>query len=135
MLFRSTGDGRGKNLGYPTANIELSNKKKLLPGNGIYVVSVHWRRQSFYGMASIGVRPTFVDHGARTLEVHVLDFHGDLYGQEVEIELLQRLRDEIKFDSAKELIAQMDRDREQTLRVVEEHTKILAGPNSKRIVG
>ena len=86
-------------------------------------------------MASIGVRPTFGESGKRTVEVHILDFDGDLYGRELEMQVFQKLRDERKFDSVRELIVQMDGDKEQSLRLIDERTKILAGPSSKRNVG
>ena len=129
------GDGRGKELGYPTANLDLSDPNKVVPGNGIYFVGARWERLSYYGMASIGVRPTFGESGKRTVEVHILDFDGDLYGRELEMQVFQKLRDERKFDSVRELIVQMDGDKEQSLRLIDERTKILAGPSSKRNVG
>jgi riboflavin kinase/FMN adenylyltransferase len=110
------GDQRGRELGYPTANMRF-DKPVALPENGIYAVRVSWgsddpldpheRRD---GVASLGVRPTFDEGGARILEVHLFEFDGDLYGQRLRIEFVRRLRGEKKFSSAETLIKQMDRD-------------------------
>jgi len=109
------GDGRGRQLGYPTANLRSAEPDKLIPQNGIYFVRVPMGNEQRYGMTSIGVRPTFYAAGERTVEVNILDFDGDLYDQTVEIEFLERLRDEEKFGSADELIRQMDRDKQASL--------------------
>jgi riboflavin kinase/FMN adenylyltransferase len=127
------GNARGKSLGYPTANIELPVRSKLTPQNGIYFVKVSWGGGSFYGMTSIGVRPTFEPLGSRTIEAYILDFRGDLYGKELEVQFLRRLRDEKKFDSVQELINQMDRDKAQSLALAEEYSKILTGLQQKRV--
>ena len=107
-----TGDRRGRLLGYPTANIELDSPKKLVPDNGIYFVVVRLGTEKYFGMASIGVRPTFQSTGTRTMEVHILDFDKDIYGNEIRIGFLRRMRSEFKFDSAEQLIQQMHKDRE-----------------------
>lgn len=110
------GDKRGAALGYPTANIQPSDHQKLVPENGIYVVSVAGGPLgSRHGLASIGVRPTFHEDGPRTLEVYVLDHSGDLYGQTLKVGFLHRLRGEEKFGSTNELIRQMDKDKEDAL--------------------
>ena len=106
------GDGRGRLLGYPTANLELDSQKKLIPGNGIYFVKVDVGPDTHFGMASIGVRPTFQSTGRRTIEVYIHDFDRDIYGCDLAIRFLQRMRDELKFDSAEQLIQQMHKDKE-----------------------
>jgi riboflavin kinase / FMN adenylyltransferase len=111
------GDRRGHLLGYPTANIELNNVRKLVPKNGIYFVRVALRNVKYFGMASIGERPTFHSDGKRTIEVNILNFNQDIYGSEIQIELLKRLRDEIKYDSAEKLIEQMNLDKEICLQL------------------
>jgi riboflavin kinase/FMN adenylyltransferase len=108
------GDGRGRLLGYPTANLELDSLKKLIPGNGIYFVKVDVGTEMYFGMTSIGVRPTFQSTGRRTIEVNILDFDKDIYGYELTISFLRRMRDEFKFDSAEQLIQQMDKDKEMS---------------------
>ena len=104
------GDGRGRKLGYPTANIHMSSSRKLIPSNGIYVANVDIGGSLHFGMVSIGVRPTFFEQGARTIEVNLLDFDGDLYGRTISVQFLKRLRDERKFESAEHLIEQMRKD-------------------------
>ncbi|MBI4428049.1 MAG: bifunctional riboflavin kinase/FAD synthetase [Ignavibacteriales bacterium] len=114
------GDGRGKELGYPTANIRPNSSKKLIPRNGIYFVRVEGVSKKCFGMTSIGVRPTFHSDGERVVEVNILDFEGDLYDREIELHFLRRLRDELKFDSAAALIQQMDKDKEASLKLQRE---------------
>jgi len=106
------GDGRGRLLGYPTANIELDSQKKLIPDNGIYFVKVHIGTDMYFGMASIGVRPTFHTTDKRTIEVNILDFDKDIYGCDLQIGFLRRMRSEFKFDTAEQLIQQMHKDKE-----------------------
>ncbi|MGD1045557.1 MAG: bifunctional riboflavin kinase/FAD synthetase [Bacteroidota bacterium] len=106
------GDGRGRLLGYPTANIELDSQKKLIPDNGIYFVKVDVGIDKYFGMASIGVRPTFHSTGKRTIEVNILDFNEDVYGSDIQIGFLRRMRNEFKYDSAEQLIQQMHKDKE-----------------------
>ncbi len=112
------GDGRGRTLGYPTANIRPSSDRKLIPANGIYFVQVKLHGGGYFGMLSIGVRPTFTSRGRRTVEVNILDFQEDIYGKPIEIVFLKRLRDELKFASAQELIEQMHRDKEESLKLI-----------------
>ncbi len=110
------GDKRGAGLGYPTANIELSDQTKLVPQNGIYIVTVEGDAVGrHHGLASIGVRPTFHDAGPRTIEVYILGYEGDLYGSELRIGFLSRLRGEEKFRSREDLISQMNKDKEDAL--------------------
>jgi riboflavin kinase / FMN adenylyltransferase len=106
------GDRRGRSLGYPTVNIEPSILRKVIPKDGIYFVQVHIAAARYFGMASIGVRPTFKTDGKRTIEVNILDFDKDIYGYDLRIDFLRRLRDEIKFQSADELVRQMQKDEE-----------------------
>ena len=73
---------------------------------------VHVNDNHYFGMASIGVRPTFQTDGKRIIEVNILDFNQDIYGCDIQINFLRRLRDELKFDSADQLIQQMHRDKE-----------------------
>ena len=83
-----------------------------MPDNGIYFVNVHVGTEKYFGMASIGVRPTFQTTGTRTIEVHILDFDKDIYENKIRIGFLRRLRSEFKYDSAEQLIQQMHKDRE-----------------------
>jgi len=107
----SKGDSRGKTLGFPTANI-VPEQGQALPADGVYAVRVHVDGRTYHAVANIGLRPTFGSE-ERLLETHLLGFNGDLYGQEIEIEFIDRLRDEIRFPDAEELKSQMARDAER----------------------
>lgn len=105
------GDARGREIGYPTANLQLSDSRKIVPADGVYAVLVSGPSFSRRpGMMNIGVRPT-VDGRYRVLEVHVIDFDGDLYGQQLNVEFVARIRDERRFASIEELAKQLSRDR------------------------
>ncbi|HUY53778.1 MAG TPA: riboflavin biosynthesis protein RibF [Candidatus Nanopelagicaceae bacterium] len=106
------GDGRGRQLGFPTANLRLL-PAQLLPPDGVYVMRLEVRgRGPLPAVGSIGTRPQF-GPGERKFEVHVLEQPGDLYGREVEVEVLHWLRTQAVFASPQELVAQMERDRAQ----------------------
>lgn len=105
------GDGRGKMLGYPTANLRLVDERLLIPAFGVYIVEIQVEGPKFMGLASIGVRPTFEDGGAPIVEVWISDFDRDIYGKRIRVGFIHRLREERKFDSADQLIAQMDEDK------------------------
>ncbi len=101
------GEKRGRDLGYPTANIRLDKNCGLR--HGIYAVRVGRGTERFDGVASFGRRPTF-DNGAPLLEVFLFDFKGDLYGQLLDVAFISFIRDELKFDGLEPLIRQMDDD-------------------------
>ncbi len=94
------GDGRGRKLGFPTAN--LVTQKEILPRDGVYAVKVKWREANYDGVINIGCRPTFAP-SAPTLEIHLLDFQADLYGERLRIYFVDRLRDEERFPSVEAL--------------------------------
>ena len=107
------GDQRGKTLGFPTANL-VPDPEQALPPNGVYTTRAFVNETAYPAVTNIGVRPTF-DDGKRVVEVHILDFEErELYGHEIRIELVHRLRGEVRFSGADELKAQMQRDVEQT---------------------
>lgn len=112
------GDKRGRALGYPTANIELDSTEKLLPLIGIYAVKVRMSGLTFNGLLSIGRRPTFYEDGEVVSEVYIYDFDKQIYGEKISILLVERLRGEEKFDSTDELIAQMNQDKENGIKVL-----------------
>lgn len=113
------GDRRGRTLGFPTANIAPSFARKMIPRSGIYMVGVDiGDRKERFGLASIGVRPTFHTDGPRTIEVYILDFDQDIYGRTITTTFLDRLRDEERFDSVDALVEQMERDKEQAVAYV-----------------
>jgi len=101
------GMSRGRTLGFPTANIRPD--KSLLPAYGVYAVQVHLGTQAYPGVANIGDNPTFGDEGV-SLEVFIFDFQGDIYGSELMVEFIERLRDEIRFENKGQLIAQIEKD-------------------------
>jgi riboflavin kinase/FMN adenylyltransferase len=104
------GDGRGHKIGFPTANVQLP-PKRLLPANGVYVCRVTVSGGSYTGVANIGVRPTFIDQPTNPVfEIHLLDFSGDLYGSELSVSFLRRLREEKKFFSVNQLVQQIELD-------------------------
>jgi riboflavin kinase/FMN adenylyltransferase len=107
------GARRGHALGFPTANLEISDE--LYPQKGVYAVEVVWNRQSFGGVANIGTNPTFAPSKAEgkeplSLEVYILDFSRDIYGEEIQVNFKRRIRDEVRFESPSHLIDQIDQD-------------------------
>jgi riboflavin kinase/FMN adenylyltransferase len=109
------GDGRGRTLGIPTANVQPTDVNKLLPANGVYVVSAIIDGVEVVGMANIGVRPTFTAETTPTLEVHVLQFDNDIYDTMLDVKFHKRLRNEQKFESREEFLAQLETDKQQTI--------------------
>ena len=110
--FRGTvtrGSQRGRDLGYPTLNIELPWPRKLLPPNGVYAVRAHTSRGMIDGMMNLGGRPTFGEFD-RHLEVHLFEASGDWYGESVSVDVIHRLRDTTRFPSIEALVAQLARD-------------------------
>jgi len=105
------GAGRGRTIGIPTINLAAPDARKLLPPDGVYAVWVWWRGTRYGGMMNQGPRPTFAEQG-RTLEVHLFDFAGELYGETVRVEWVERLRDVQAFPSREALVAQLERDRQ-----------------------
>lgn len=101
------GHGRGRDLGFPTANI--SSRTEVLPLDGIYATLFQLGQKQFLSVSSIGVNPTFGE-GPRTIESFILDFNGDLYGESVRLSFVKRIREEKKFASIGELVAQMRKD-------------------------
>ena len=108
------GDGRGRSIGYPTANVDVQNPNKVIPRRGVYAVRVHevGDTQVFDAMMNVGVRPTFGEskQPKQWLEVHVFDYTGDLYGKELQIDFVKRMRDEEKFNSIDALKKQLSKD-------------------------
>jgi riboflavin kinase/FMN adenylyltransferase len=108
------GRGMGMQLGYPTANIKTGNIHKLLPVNGVYIVYSFINGTKYWGIANIGVRPTLTNDTKPTLEVYYLDFNDDLYNQELEVNLVDYIRNEKKFDNTDELVEQIKKDEKFT---------------------
>lgn len=110
------GEGRGKKLKFPTANLQITNDYKLFPKEGVYAVDCVIHDKIFRGMSNIGTKPTFGGI-QKTVEIHILDFEDDIYGEKIEVQFIQRLRDEIKFNNEKELIDQLTIDRNKCIQI------------------
>lgn len=104
------GAGIGRQLGFPTANIELDNAMKLLPQDGVYEVEISIRGESYEGVMNIGVKPTIAKDLRRTIEVYIIDFNGDIYGEKAEVKVMRRLRGELNFDNINALKFQIEVD-------------------------
>lgn len=108
-----TGEKRGRTIGFPTANLSVSSEYAF-PKKGVYAVKVIHKDKTFNGILNIGFKPTFHDHLPEpSIEVHILDFDQDIYGEQLTIEWHKRLRDEKKFNSVDELIAQIHKDKQE----------------------
>jgi riboflavin kinase / FMN adenylyltransferase len=106
-----SGNKVGRNLGYPTANVQPLDEHKLLPQDGVYIAKATLSGNTFFGMVNIGVRPTMNESRTRkTIEIHLFNFHGDIYGQDVRLYFLKRTRDEIKFENIEKLREQLKKD-------------------------
>ena len=103
------GDKRGRELSYPTANIDLQNQHKIVPKQGVYLVKSKLKGRVVYGMMNIGTKPTF-NAAMPSIEVHFFDWNGNLYGQAVQVELLKWVREERKFNTVEELQTQIQAD-------------------------
>ena len=102
----------GRKLGFPTANIQVDEPFKIIPGIGVYAVWVYLNGLRYKGMLYIGNRPTLDNGDNITLEVNILNFSGDIYNNEITVQFINHVRGDIKFNSLDELIAQLRRDRE-----------------------
>lgn len=105
----------GRTIGYPTANITVNDKYKLIPAIGVYAVKVKYGNQFFYGMLSIGKNPTVTENGPVTIEVNIFDFNHEIYHKEITIYFYKKLRNEEKYNSLDELKLQLALDKEQAL--------------------
>ncbi|QQU03246.1 bifunctional riboflavin kinase/FAD synthetase [Myroides odoratus] len=112
----------GRTLGFPTANFEISESYKMIPQNGIYVVESEIEGEQVKGMMSIGINPTFVNH-PHTIEVNFLDWSGDLYNKTLKVRILDRIRDEQKFNSLEELITCLKQDELATRAYFDRHVE------------
>jgi len=114
------GDGRGKTINVPTANIAYS-REKMIPAKGIYACWAYLNGQRHRAAINIGTNPTFTpDKKTPNVEAHLLDFRRDIYGEDVRLEFVARLRDELKFDLVDVLVAQIWKDVEDTRRILQE---------------
>ena len=115
------GKQMGRKLGFPTANIEASDKHKIIPGYGVYAVKVELNGVDYNGMLNIGTRPTFNNNADnRSIEVNIFDFEGDIYGKEITLEFVGKIRDEQKFENIEMLVNQLVKDKVNALSVLAE---------------
>lgn len=112
------GDQRGKPIGFPTANLKPEHENKVIPKNGVYAVKVRVEGDWHGGMMNIGVRPTF-EGQERTLEVNIFDFDKDIYGQTIQVRFIDRIRDEMKFEGIEDLKSQLNKDKKETLKLID----------------
>ena len=110
-----SGDRKGRTMGFPTANLQLYEPLKLLPGDGVYEVDVETTGRRLRGMCNIGVRPTVSAGNHRTIETHILDFDEEIYGLDLRLSFRRKIRDERKFSSLDELRAQLERDKKAVI--------------------
>ena len=113
------GNRLGRTIGFPTANMQLYEPLKLIPGNGVYFVRVRTVGRELYGMCNIGYKPTVSEGHARTIETNIFDFDEDIYGLDLEITFISRIREEVRFESIEELKRQLERDRNTCLTILE----------------
>ncbi|MGM9736443.1 MAG: riboflavin biosynthesis protein RibF [Candidatus Cryptobacteroides sp.] len=105
------GNHMGRTIGFPTANMQLYEPLKLVPGNGVYSVEVNTLGRTFKGMCNIGCRPTLGEGNARTIETNIFDFDEDIYGLDLELTFIAKIRDEMRFGSLEALAVQLTSDR------------------------
>ena len=115
------GDQIGATLGYPTANLKIEHNYKIIPPNGVYAVKVNVLQKYYFGMLNIGERPTVTSNGEKRIEVHLLDFKKDLYGEKLKVDVIDYIRPEISFDSKMDLVNQIVED--------EKNCRYILGPS------
>ncbi|MBA7503020.1 Bifunctional riboflavin kinase/FMN adenylyltransferase [subsurface metagenome] len=116
-----TGDKRGHALEFPTANLDIGSQQ-VLPGNGVYASIAHADGKQFASATNIGIRPTF-GQGGKTVETYLIDYHSELYGKELKVEFIHKIRDEQRFTSPQELKSQIEKDVEKARKIVDKEMK------------
>jgi len=112
----------GRKLGFPTANIEASDKYKIIPGYGVYAVLVEIENKQYKGMLNIGTRPTFNNNADnRSIEVNIFDFSGDMYGDAVTLIFIDKIREEQKFAGIDALVEQLKSDKQVALQLLTDY--------------
>lgn len=109
------GNRIGRTLGFPTANMQLYEPLKLVPGRGVYLVGVETLGRRYMGMCNIGCRPTVKENGATTIETHIFDFDEDIYGLDIKVEFHSKIRDEVRFPDMSALRTRLALDKELCL--------------------
>lgn len=114
-----SGKQLGRKLGFPTANIEASDKYKIIPGYGVYAVYADFEGKTYKGMLNIGMRPTFNKNADnRSIEVHIFDFEEDIYGREITLNFIAKIREEQKFAGIESLVNQLNEDKITALKLL-----------------
>ena len=113
------GNGIGKTIGTPTANIKLNSNEKIIPLDGVYAVVCQIKDANYKGIMNIGFKPTVDEGQKRTVEIHLFDYEKDTYGQDLRTKVIERIRDEVKFNSLKELKSQILKDNEKAKIILE----------------
>ncbi len=106
------GNRLGRTIGFPTANMQMYEPLKLVPGNGVYFVKVETLGRQLWGMCNVGCRPTVSSSNHRTIETHIFDFDEDIYGLDIKVTFVEKIRDEVKFDSLEALRNQLTIDKD-----------------------
>ncbi len=117
------GQAIGKEIGFPTANLDIKDPNKLIPGDGIYAVYAHHNGQRYDGMLYLGRRPTLDNHNNYVCEVNIFDFDKDIYGEQLRIDFVRRIRDDEKFPGLEQLKQQLIQDKANALAVLGEETQ------------
>ena len=113
------GNGIGKTIGTATANIKLNSNEKIIPLDGVYAVVCQIKDANYKGIMNIGFKPTVDEGQKRTVEIHLFDYEKDIYGQDLRTKVIERIRDEVKFNSLKELKSQILKDNEKAKIILE----------------
>ncbi len=111
------GDGIGKTIGYATANIISTEKSKIIPGDGVYAAQVNIENRNYSGMVNIGFRPT-VNGKDRRIELHIFNFNNNIYGKNLRIIFVSKIREEIMFDNIKDLKIQLEKDEIESIKLL-----------------
>ena len=114
------GDELGRKIGYPTANLNIFEKYKLKPQNGVYLARTKLKKQTYFGMMNIGIRPT-ISAKNNQIETHLFNFNGNLYGHEMTLEILEKIREEKKFESIEKLKIQLDIDKKHCQKLIPQY--------------
>jgi riboflavin kinase/FMN adenylyltransferase len=114
------GDELGRKIGYPTANLKILEKYKLKPQNGVYLIRTKLKKQTYFGMMNIGIRPTILAKNNQ-IETHLFNFNGNLYDHEMTLEILEKIRDEKKFESIEKLKIQLDVDKKHCQKLIPQY--------------
>lgn len=113
----------GRKLGFPTANIQLEDSNKLIPMIGVYAVLIEYNQSLLTGMMNIGIRPTIENGNKLSIEVHIFNFEGSIYNENLNIQFVKMIRQERKFTSIDELIIQLHKDKIQAQEILDEYKK------------